>query len=235
MKISVISDLHMGRGDRTDRFGHEGPQFHSFLDHLESISDQVVLLGDILDTHHGRIPLAFFREVRIVCDLHRGITDRLLGGRYRLVAGNHDSCLTELPGVTSEFLLESGGSRLLFMHGHQFDRLISLSPTLCALANFLGGAAQRHGMDGALDFLDWVDDKANGMTEDRSTLYRTHALRRARAEGVSGIVMGHTHRQDFHAANGVSYLNVGACLEGRFEYGLIDLDSGTMEPLTWEP
>ena len=235
MKICVISDLHLGRGDRTDRFGHEAAGFHTFLDHLESIADTVVLLGDILDTHHGRVPLAFFREVRIVCDVHRGVTDRLLGGRYRVVAGNHDSCLTQLPGVRDELEIGQGSHRLLFMHGHQFDRLISLSPTICALGNYLGGTAQRYGIDGALDFLDWIDDKANGITEDRGTLYRDHALRRARAGGFTGIVLGHTHRQDFHCAQGISYLNVGACLEGRFEYGFIDLESGVMEPRTWGP
>ena len=35
MKIAVISDLHLGRGDGSDRFGHDDAEFLRFLDFLE--------------------------------------------------------------------------------------------------------------------------------------------------------------------------------------------------------
>ncbi len=234
MKFAVCSDFHLGRRDRTDRFGHDIAHFHSYLDHLETISDRVVLLGDILDTHHGRIPLAFFREVRIISDLYSGLVDRLLGGKMTVVSGNHDSCLSELPGISDEAVFEADGHSILMIHGHQFDRLIRTSPTLCAIGNYLGGAAERRGLKGALALLDWIDDAANGgIKVDRNILYRDKAISLARQRGIDTIVLGHTHQQDCHAAGGVTYLNVGANLAGRFEYGFIDTATGTFEARTW--
>ncbi len=234
MRLAICSDFHLGRRDRTDRFGHDIPRFHAYLDFLEASADQVVLLGDILDTHHGRIPLAFFREVRIISGHYAGLVDRLLGGRFKVVAGNHDACLTQLPGITQEAIFEAHGRRLLLMHGHQFDRLIATSPTLCALGNYLGGAAERHGIKGALALLDWIDDAANGGVKiDRNALYREKAVALARERGVDTIVLGHTHQQDCHARQGITYLNVGANLDGRFEYGFVDMASGIVEARTW--
>lgn len=234
MKLAVCSDFHLGRKDCTDRFGHDVDHFHAYLDHLEAAADTVVLLGDILDTHHGRVPLAFFREVRIISDRYAGLVDRLLGSRMQIVSGNHDSCLSELPGVSEEAYFEADGRRVLMRHGHQFDRLIRASPTLCAIGNYLGGAAERYGFSGALTLLDWVDDAANGgINVDRNALYREKAIALARQRQVDTIVLGHTHQQDHHTAQGVTYLNVGANLEGRFEYGFIDTLAGTVEARTW--
>jgi len=233
MRVAVLSDIHLGRGDRTDRFGHRPEQFHRFLDFLEDRADEVVLLGDTVDSHHGRVPLAFFREIRIICDVHRGIADRLLGSRYRVISGNHDSCLRRLPGVREECSFDADGTRVVMLHGHQFDRLISASPALCALGNYLGGTAERYGLPGALTALDWIDDVANGVTVDRSLLYRRHAIRTAGERGADVIVLGHLHSQDQHEEDGITYLNTGACLEGRFEYVFIDTSNRVAEALTW--
>ena len=234
MKIAVISDTHLGCGGKTDRFGHDEQAFHRFLDALEEAADAVVLLGDVLDTHHGTVPLAFFREVRVVRQVHAGLVDRLLGGRYRFVHGNHDACFRGLPGVAEELLLERDGMRVLMLHGHQFDRLIATSETLCAVGNWAAGMAQRAGMKRALAFLDWFDDFANGMTRDRSELYREKALALAERRGVDLVVLAHTHRPDRAEAGGRGYLNVGCCLQGRFEYGLIDTRERSFEARTWQ-
>ena len=233
MRLAVISDVHLGRGDRTDRFGHVPRHFHQFLDYLEPISDRVVLLGDIVDTHHGRIPLAFWREFRAICAAYPGLSDRLLGGRYQVVAGNHDACLLELPGVTSELYLEEREHRVLFQHGHQLDRLITFSPKLCAMGNYLGGTAARYGLDGALELLDWIDNTANGGAAGRPGIYRDKAIELGLERQVPLVVMGHIHDQDHYARKGVTYMNVGACLEGRFEYGLVDLTTGSGEVSCW--
>lgn len=233
MRIAVISDIHLGRGDETDRFGHEAPQFHAFLDHLEQVGERIVLLGDVLDTHHGRIPFAFEREARIVCAAHCSLSDRLLSGRYDVVFGNHDSVLAKRPGVREEMVFYADGYRILMIHGHQFDRLLSCSAGICALGNWLGGVAQRHGIRGALSFLDFIDDFANGVTRDRSERYRRIAVALARRRGFNVIVLGHLHKLEKHEEQGVIYLNTGSCLEGKFEYVLIDTKSGVMEGRRW--
>ncbi len=234
MKIAVISDLHLGRGDRTDRFGHDPVVFHQFLDHLESVADELVLLGDIIDTHHGTVPFAFLRELRIVCGVYAGLTDRLLGGRYRIVSGNHDHCLADLPNVEEELLFSDRGVDLLMFHGHQYDRLVANAPYTCAAGNWLGGRAEARGVPGVLWFLDWFDDFANGITRDRTLVYRDNALASARERACNIILLGHTHQQDQLREGGIHYLNVGACLQGRFEYGLVDTGTGEATPLTWE-
>lgn len=234
MKIAVVSDLHLGRGDRTDRFGHQPSAFHRFLDSLEGVADELVLLGDIIDTHHGTIPFAFLRELRITCDVYAGLADRLLGGRYHLVSGNHDHCLADLPGVREELIFNDRGAKMLMSHGHQYDRLVANAPHLCAAGNWLGGRAEARGVPGVLRFLDWFDDFANGVTRDRSLVYRDYALANARERACNIIVLGHTHQQDDHREGGVHYLNVGACLQGRFEYGLVDTRTGDAAVSSWE-
>lgn len=234
MKIAVISDLHLGRGDRTDRFGHNPSAFHRFLDHLETIADELVLLGDIIDTHHGTIPFAFLEELRIACGVHAGLSDRLLGGRYTVVSGNHDHCLADFPDVREELLFSDRGQKICMFHGHQYDRLVANAPYTCAAGNWLGGRAEANGIPGVLWFLDWFDDFANGITRDRTLIYRDNALASARKRACNIIVLGHTHQQDDYREAGVQYLNVGACLQGRFEYGLIDTRTGEAGPHTWE-
>jgi UDP-2,3-diacylglucosamine pyrophosphatase LpxH len=233
MRVAIISDLHLGRGDRSDRFGHEPARFLRFLQALEEMSDEVVLLGDILDTHHGRVPLAFWREARLCCQAWAALADRLLSGRYRIVAGNHDECIRDLPGVVEEVWLERDGWKTLLLHGHQFDRLITAAPHLCALGNYLGGVAERAGLDGALYLLDKVDDLANGLFVDRMVVYRRKAFAEAARRGADAIILGHLHRQDRQEEAGRTYLNVGCCLQGRMEYGFLDTKQGLVEARRW--
>lgn len=54
MEIAIISDLHIGSGDQTDRFGHDDYEFLRFLDFLESNFSRIVLLGDVFETLTGR-------------------------------------------------------------------------------------------------------------------------------------------------------------------------------------
>jgi len=233
VRLHVISDLHLGRGDRTDRFGHSVSRFHRFLDFLERGADTVVLLGDVLDTHHGLVPFDYFREVRKITGTYPGLVERLLSGKYPLVHGNHDDCLARLPGVKERIIYDADGQRVLLMHGHQFDRLIRLAPNTCAAFNWLAGRLEAAGMKGPLAMLDKIDDLANGLTRDRSEIYREQAVASARSAGATIIVMGHLHRQDLHRADGVTYVNTGSCLGGRFQYAAIDTASGTAEAKEW--
>ena len=63
MKIAVISDLHLGRGDAADLFGHDDAEFLRFLDFLEGNFERIVLLGDIFETLTCPRPLAQRREL----------------------------------------------------------------------------------------------------------------------------------------------------------------------------
>lgn len=233
MRLAILSDLHLGRGDSTDRFGHDVPRFHRFLDFLETQGDEVVLLGDVMDTHHGTVPFDFWREARAICATYAGLVDRLIGGRYRVVAGNHDDCLAGLPGVAEEHAVEADGHRVLLRHGHQFDRLIRTAPRVCAAGNWAAGRCAAVGLTGALRFLDWFDDFANGVTKDRGLIYREHAIAYGRDKGTDIVVLAHLHQQDLHREAGVTYLNVGACLQGRFEYGIVDTRTSLAEARQW--
>jgi predicted phosphodiesterase len=234
MRICAISDLHIGTGDRTDRFGHAMPEFHRFLDDMERRSDRIVLVGDILDTHHGVVPFDFFGEVRRAAAAYPGLVDRLLSGAYHIVSGNHDECLETLPGAGSLKTIDADGTRVILLHGHQYDRLIRWAPHVCAVGNWAGGRFEAAGMPGALRFLDRFDDWANnGVQRSRTDIYRDRAVALGAEHRAAVVVMGHLHKQDLHRDRGVTYVNCGSCVQGRFEFALIDTATGGAEVGRW--
>ena len=235
MRIAAISDIHLGSGGRTDRFGHSDAAFLRFLDHLEGRYDQVVLLGDIFDAHHGWIPLAHARELAEVRREHRDVAERLLSGRYPVVAGNHDDVLLELGLGMAEFVAEAGSHKALFLHGHQYDRLILASPRLCAVGNYLAGMADRFHMQWGLALADAIDDRANQGRESREERYRREARDLCRRRGVDVVIMGHTHQQDGQSGAGWAYVNTGTCIQGRFQGAAVDVSKGTATTFALDP
>ena len=47
MKIAVISDIHLGRGDSADRKRGHDEELLRFLDHLEAHYEKIILLATL--------------------------------------------------------------------------------------------------------------------------------------------------------------------------------------------
>ncbi len=102
MEIAVISDLHLGRGDRIDPFQGRDAELIRFLNHLERSFERVILLGDIFETLTGT-GWGNPREEFMACrSAHPEVARRFLSVPHTYVHGNHDWVAGLLIGAPSE-------------------------------------------------------------------------------------------------------------------------------------
>src|SRR5258706_8042146 len=144
MLIAVISDLHLGKGGKTDLFGHDDADFLRFLDFLEGNFERVILLGDVWETLTGALPGRPLVELARARARHREIAQRFERPRYSYVHGNHDIVAASV-GAPEEIAIEADGVRLLFTHGHQNDPIVRSARFLSEFGVWVGAWARRVG------------------------------------------------------------------------------------------
>lgn len=123
MKIAVLSDLHLGFGDASERFTHQDHRFLLFLDKIEEQHDRIFLLGDIWET---LMPTNWFSSSKKESlyrsmETHRTIADRFTQSNYVLFCGNHDRITSRELGALDQLQVSFGEHSLLFMHGDRFE------------------------------------------------------------------------------------------------------------------
>src|SRR5690242_3497775 len=102
MQLAVISDLHLGPGDKSDLFQHEDGRFLEFLSFLESNFERIVLLGDIWETLTPEWPGDPEEALRRSRIAHPEIARRFQRPAYTYVHGNHDIVTGAVEGVPEE-------------------------------------------------------------------------------------------------------------------------------------
>jgi len=233
MKMAVISDLHLGRGDLADLFGHEDGKFVRFLQELENNFEKIVLLGDIFEVL-GAPRLGSSRsEFEQIHKAHPEIVGRLLSPRYIYVHGNHDYQARKVHGAPSAVLVEDHGMRILLTHGHHFDWL-HRARWLSALAVWLGAWTRRLG-GSALCRLRSAHAALQPKIKESplSTRFQRWAIALAEARGADVVVTGHTHSPCVRKIGARFFINSGACFAGRFEFLNLDTRTKTFEVRTW--
>src|SRR6516165_9834192 len=135
----ILSDLHLGSDNCQAR------NVVHMLEQIakgEVVTQRLILNGDVFDSidfrrlnkHHWK-----------VLSLIRKLSDDI---EITWLCGNHDGSaeiVSHLLGVTvrDEYVLESGGRRILVLHGHVFDEFIDAHPILTWLADCVYGLLQR--------------------------------------------------------------------------------------------
>jgi UDP-2,3-diacylglucosamine pyrophosphatase LpxH len=227
MKLSVISDLHLGRGGKVDGFGHDDAEFLRFLRFLESEFERIVLLGDIFETLTGVLPGDPASELSAAEAAHPEIAARFRSPKYLRVHGNHDEICGLVQGTPEELLLDADGVRLLFTHGHQSDALVTEGGWAAAYGVWLGGWARRLNLGCVYELGNYLDTVRGGISVDstRCAFQRAWMGRAARRE-VDVLVTGHTHLAARAEHGARLYLNSGSCSEGAFSYLALDTKAG---------
>lgn len=223
MRIAVISDLHLGRRDAVDHFGHEDSMFLRFLRFLESNFERIVLLGDIYETltarglHGQRAELAAARAA------HPELVQRFAQPQYHYVHGNHDLVVGELEGAPERLMLEADGVRMLFTHGHHHDWLIRHARWLSEASVWTGAWLRRWGMRRMFRRFIRMDERLRGAMADPSRCtFQRWALSQAHASQADIVVTGHTHLGLKVEHGERLFLNSGTCSEGRFSFLSLD-------------
>lgn len=223
MKIAVISDLHLGRGDAADRFGHDDAEFLAFLDFLEADFERVVLLGDIYETLTSPQPLAQVAELAQSKDAHREIAERFSRPQYRYIHGNHDLVAAHVDEAPGDLTLSVDGVKILFTHGHHHDWLIRRLRRLSEAGVWVGGWLLRLGLDPLFRFFDRLDRSLASVSRDPDACsFQRWAIANAQSRDADIVVTGHTH-VGIRAEHGDRlFLNSGSCAGGEFSFLSLD-------------
>jgi len=229
----VISDIHLGSDNCQAKY---------LVHFLESIrrgrmpTRKLILNGDVFDSID-------FRRLK---KHHWGILSELrkLSDELEVVwiNGNHDGpadIISHLLGVrcADETVVESGGRRILFLHGHRFDEFISRYPFITWVA------------DRIYNFLQKIDTSHTfaKMAKRRSKTFlrcvekiEAAALRYAARKGCDAVCCGHTHHPVANTAGPIHYFNSGCWTEKPCHYltvrdGVIELASYTETELADTP
>jgi predicted phosphodiesterase len=227
MTIAVISDLHLGPGDRSDVFRHRDVRFLDFLDFLESNFERIVLLGDIWETLTPEWPRDARAALRKSREAHPEIARRFERPRYTYVHGNHDLIAEEVDGAPEELVVVDRGTRILFTHGHRQDPLIRRARGISEFGVWLGGWILRLGLDGVHKLFDALDRLRSGAALDPLRCpFQRWAVSLAEARSADVVVTGHTHVPLRTEHPGALFLNSGSCSGGRFSFLTLDVRAG---------
>lgn len=226
MELAVISDLHLGAGDRADGFGHDDAEFLRFLKFLEGNFERVILLGDVWETLQSRVWGKAREELALARAAHPEIARRLERAPYHYVHGNHD-IVAGLLGVPDELRLNVDGVRLMFTHGHQSDPLVQRREWLSHLGVWLGGWLRRVGWGAFYRLCAELDGARGGHLESGSgSDVERWAVREAARRDVDVVVTGHTHLATRNEHGSRLFLNSGSCSDGQLNFLSIDTRRG---------
>jgi UDP-2,3-diacylglucosamine pyrophosphatase LpxH len=207
----VISDIHLGSDNCQAKY---------LVHFLEAVrrgpmrAKQLILNGDVFDSID-------FRRLK---KHHWGILSELrkLSDEMEVVwiNGNHDGpaeIVSHLLGVrcADEMVVESGGRRILMLHGHRFDEFIARYPLITWAA------------DRVYNFLQKIDQShyfAKQAKKRSKTFLRcaekimADATKYAQKKGCDAVCCGHTHLPTANTAGPVSYYNSGCWTEKPCHY-----------------
>jgi len=207
----VLSDLHLGS---------DNCQAKEIARFLEDVADdvrptrQLILNGDVFDSidfrrlkkHHWKV-LSLLRKLSDQIDIV-------------WINGNHDGpsdIFSQLLGVEvrDELVLESGGRRILFHHGHRFDKFISEHPFLTKFGDLFYKFLQK--IDSSHRFAKSAKAKSKIFLRCAARI-EALSLEYARKMGCDAVCCGHTHMACVNEAGPVSYYNSGCWTEKPCRY-----------------
>jgi UDP-2,3-diacylglucosamine pyrophosphatase LpxH len=234
-----VSDLHLGTRSSQDRH---------FLDFLKAYDAKTLyLVGDVIDGWRLKRSGWYWPPG------HNDVVQKLLrrarrGTRIVYIPGNHDEFLRNFLGlkfggveiVDRIVHVSATGSRLLVLHGDQFDMVVrhavwlaSLGDVLYELALWLNRLLNQ--LRRRLGFTYWslsawaknrVKQAVNHMGRFEEVL-----VMEARRAGVDGIVCGHIHQAAITRYDDVAYMNSGDWVESCT--ALVEHLDGKFEIVRW--
>lgn len=202
----IVSDLHLG---------NKNCRAKELVDFLENIhvgfykTTKLVLNGDVFDSIDFRRLKKFHWKV---LSMLRKLSDEI---EIKWIQGNHDGdaeIVSNLLGVQvkDQYEFQSGGRRILALHGHIFDQFISKYPLVTNIADCM------------YHFLQWIDPthkvakiaKKSSKTFLRcSDKMESEAISLARKLGCDIVCCGHSHNAIEKTDGDVEYYNSGCWTE----------------------
>lgn len=207
----VVSDIHLGS---------ENCQAKSLVRFLASIREgslathRLILNGDVFDSiDFRRLKKRHWK----VLSLLRKLSDEI---EIVWINGNHDGpaeIVSHLLGVScqDEYILESGGRKILFHHGHRFDEFISRHPVLTWFADRIYALLQR--VDHTHHFAKLAKKKSKTFLRCARKIEK-ESIHYAARQGCYAVCCGHTHHAAAVTSGPIHYFNSGCWTEKPCHY-----------------
>lgn len=235
-RLALFSDLHRGRGSRSDDFAKNQKLYEAALAHYWRAGYTYIELGDGDELWQERrmsdIITEYPRIFQRLADFHRA-------GRLYMLFGNHDVVKSNppwlrahleplFPGLTVEegvlLVHTPTRRRALLLHGHQAD---FFNDRLWRLGRFLVRYIWRP--------MELVG-LHNPFEAETNPKHRTKVERALAAWADvkhTPIIAGHTHRPHFATTESAHYYNVGSAVHDRY-ITAIEIKAGRITPVKWE-
>jgi UDP-2,3-diacylglucosamine pyrophosphatase LpxH len=202
----IVSDIHLGSDNC------EAKRLCRFLEQLvdgELHTSTLILNGDVFDSIDFR---RLKKQHWKVLSLIRKLSDKM---HIIWISGNHDGpteIVSHLLGTTvqEEHVLESGGRRILVLHGHIFDEFIEAHPILTWFSDVIYWLLQC--VDRTHSFAKWAK-KSSKVFLRCAKKVEDGSIDRARKRGCSAVCCGHTHHAMVEDSRDVHYFNGGCWTE----------------------
>jgi UDP-2,3-diacylglucosamine pyrophosphatase LpxH len=203
----VLSDLHLGSESCQVR------ALQTFLDTLPP-THRLVLNGDVLENTEFRLTKHHWRVLSCL----RRLSDQL---ELVWVRGNHDSdaeSVAHLLGASFVplYQFESGGKRVLCVHGDAWDRFLTDHPLLTNVADWIYLRMQRRSRRLALS----AKRKSKVFLRCAERV-RVEATEYARTMRADVVICGHTHHAEVPATpppDAPAYVNAGCWTDYHCHY-----------------
>lgn len=247
--IFAISDLHLGDGGPRDNFfaySDREKQFSAFLDYVEGIDGEIVIVGDFFELWQSNMSKVLMRRMWLLDQLAR------MNSVY--VLGNHDADLRYFikqkgwllhpffNRMCNSYYTHMGDKLFKFIHGHHVDPYCkSDKPGIGRISAIYTGIKEDRNGGPMVDkyrtieqktlrrlgklsrFCNWVTGKPN------LNIQMNRKLRDMKPHAVNTIVCGHTHK----AGRIGSWLyNCGTWAEGKCSFVKIT-DDGEANVFDW--
>ncbi len=225
MRIAALSDFHIGARAYMDEFRHDEGRFLAYLDRLEAGHDRIVLVGDIYQTEHALRPGHGAAAGELARARRRlpALAERLCGGQYLYLHGNHDAVAAHELHAPERVRLAADGFAVVFIHGHQFDPIFSRAYAAARAATWFTGRLRRLGLR---PLAQWFEGRDIALKHRRfghaGGPYAEAARALLREHAADLVVMGHTHVPHLHVLPEGRVVNTGSCSRGRTMHVTID-------------
>ncbi|HJZ57282.1 MAG TPA: UDP-2,3-diacylglucosamine diphosphatase [Gemmataceae bacterium] len=207
----VISDIHLGS---------DNCQAKALAHFLESVrrgpmaARRLILNGDVFDSIDFR---RLKKQHWKVLSQLRKLSDEIA---ITWINGNHDGpaeIVSHLLGVSvsEEMVIESGGKRILFLHGHRFDQFISRYPVITWVADRIYNILQK--LDQSHYFAKLAKRRSKTFLRCAQKIEQD-SVRYAAKRGYDAVCCGHTHHATANTTGPVAYFNSGCWTENPCHY-----------------
>jgi UDP-2,3-diacylglucosamine pyrophosphatase LpxH len=202
----IISDIHLGADNC------QAKRLARLLDSLvdgELQASKLILNGDVFDSiDFRRLKKSHWKVLSLI----RKLSDRI---ETIWLCGNHDGSaelISHLLGtaVMDEYVLHSGGRKLLILHGHCFDEFLDAHPIITWVADQIYFLLQR--IDSTHRFAKFAKKSSKTFLRCAEVIEQK-SVEYARRKGCWAVCCGHTHVAAAKWDQPVPYFNSGCWTE----------------------